>query len=218
MIMRGHFLRQNLMTGDFDEKHSKAELQSKSSAIRMDEGTDRRQGNEEMNRVWLAEKKNSARKERFQNCKMNHMRSMVRPEGMDSPIPSDGLAKSKRKNNFLKFRKRWLWFIWSAWMRKLWKDGRVGMPHVIYCQKRDHYQARTKQLWTWQVMMRWRIYELQRKSGKFPQRGNHLPTIVNCLLGVCVFLCLHLHLDISLATLILFCSDRGLSPRCADEI
>ena len=90
--------------------------------------------------------------------------------------------------------------------------------HMFYCQKRDHYQARTKQLWTWQVMMRWRIYELQRKSGKFPQRGNHLPTIVNCLLGVCVFLCLHLHLDISLATLILFCSDRGLSPRCADEI
>ena len=46
MIMRGHFLRRNLMTGDFDENYSKAELQSKSSAIRMDE--DRRQGNEEM--------------------------------------------------------------------------------------------------------------------------------------------------------------------------
>ena len=127
-----------------------------------------------------------------------------RPEGMDSPIPSDGLPNSKRENTFLKFRKRWLWFIWSAWMRKLWKDGRVGMPHAIYCQKRDHYQARTKQLWTWQVMMRWRIYELQRKSGKFPQRGNQLPTIVNCLLGVCVFfVSLHLHLDISLAALIL---------------
>ena len=51
MITRGHFLRQNLMTGDFDEDHSKAELKSKSSAIRMDEETDRRQGNEEMDRV-----------------------------------------------------------------------------------------------------------------------------------------------------------------------
>ena len=185
MITRGHFLRQNLMTGDFDENHSKAELQSKSSAIRMDE--DRRQGNEEMDRVWLAEKKNSARKERFQNCKMNHMRSMVKAWGDGLTNTSDGPRKTLEKEHFSKIQKKWRWFIWSAWMRKLWKDGRVGMPHVIYCQKRDHYQARTKQLWTWQVMMRWRIYELQRKSGKFPQRGNQLPTIVNCLLGVSFF-------------------------------
>ena len=36
---------------------------------------------------------------------MNHMRSMVRAEGRDPPIPSDGLANAKRKNTFLKFRK-----------------------------------------------------------------------------------------------------------------
>ena len=115
------------------------------------------------------------------------MRSMVKAWGDGLTNTSNGPRKTLEKEHFSKIQKKWRWFIWSAWMRKLWKDGRVGMPHVIYCQKRDHYQARTKQLWTWQVMMRWRIYELQRKSGKFPQRGNQLPTIVNCLLGVGVF-------------------------------
>ena len=98
-----------------------------------------------------------------------------RPEGMDSPIPSDGLANAKRKNTFLEFRKRWRWFIWSAWMRKLWKDGRVGMPHVIYCQKQDHYQARTKQLWTWQVKVKdlWVAEEIRKISTKRKSASNY---------------------------------------------
>ena len=104
----------------------------------------------------MAEKKNSARKERFQNCKMNHMRSMVRAEGRDPPIPSDGLANAKRKNTFLKCRKKMAliylvsvneeivkgWPCWNATCNLLSKAGSLSSEDQTIVDMASHDEVK----------------------------------------------------------------------------
>ena len=193
MITRGHFLRQNLMTGDFDEDHSKAELQSKSSAIRMDE--DRRQGNEEMDRVWLAEKKNSARKERFQNCKMNHMRSMVKAWGDGLTNTFRWTGKILEKEHFSKIQKKMAliylvsvneeivkgWPCWNATCNLLSKAGSLSSEDQTIVDMASHDEV--KDLWV--------AEEIRKISTKRKSASNY------CKLSawsVCFFLCLSIYI------------------------